>query len=133
MKKLVFLLAAVALLSACHKDIKGKWEDNIHLAVNNAVFNPNGDSLIIATGGGWWWIDGVQFDDSAYCAQKYDNFNPEADTFTISEKHFTVQKRGRHMFFAKLDKNTSGKERILNISLEAGDYFDGVTIRQPAK
>jgi hypothetical protein len=135
MKKLVFLLAAVALLSACHKDkdILGKWDDNIHLAIKSAVFSPNGDSLIIATGGSWWWIDGVQFNDSTYCAQKYDNLNPEADTSTISEKHFTVQRRGHRMLFAKLDKNTTGKERTLIISLEAGDYFDCVTIKQPAK
>ena len=133
MKKLFFLFVAVVLLSSCHKDIKGVWKDNINLSVKNVVFGPQADSVTITTGGSWWWIDGITFNDSSYCTQLDKNYNPEMDRYTFKQADYVVEKRDKQTLFAKLDKNTTGKDRTLIISLQAGDYFDCVTIKQSAK
>ncbi len=133
MKKLLVFIALAALFSACQKTPDGKWEDNIKLSVKNVQFGPGADSVTITTQGDWWWIDGITFDDSTYCTQADKNYNPETEHYTFARDGYVVEKRDKHTLFVKLGKNTTGKERTLCVSLEAGDYFDGVTVKQTAK
>jgi len=96
-------------------------------------FGPGADSVTITTQGDWWWIDGITFDDSTYCTQSDKNYNPETEYYTFARDGYVVEKRDKHTLFVKLGKNTTGKERILSVLLEAGDYFDGVTVKQAAR
>ncbi len=133
MKKLLVLLAWMALFSACHKTPDGKWEDIIKLSVKNVQFGSDADSVIVTAQGDWWWIDGITFNDSTFCTQADENYKPETEHYTFARNGYVVEKRDKHTLFVKLDKNSTGKERTLSVSLEAGDYFDGVTVKQAAK
>jgi hypothetical protein len=41
-----------------------------------------------------------------------------------------IERRDKNTLFIKLEANNTEKERVMNITLEAGDYFDYVTIKQ---
>lgn len=41
-----------------------------------------------------------------------------------------VERRDKNTLFMKLNDNNTAKERVMTITLEAGDYFDYVTIKQ---
>jgi hypothetical protein len=134
MNKLILLLLSIILISSCNKEEPiGKWDDIIKLSTKNVEFGVKPDSVIITTEGDWWWIDGISLDDSTYSYYNNENVNLESDSYIITETNFVVERRDKHTLFIKLDENITGKERVMIIGLEAGDYFDSVTIKQSAK
>ena len=134
MNKFILLLLGIVLISSCNKEEPiGKWEDNIKLSTKNVELGVNLDSVIITTEGDWWWIDGIYLADSTYSYYNNENINLESDSYTITENNFVVERRDKHTLFIKLDKNVTGKERVMKIGLQAGDYFDSVTIKQSEK
>jgi len=134
MNKVILLFISIILISSCSKEEPiGKWDDNIKLSIKYIEFGANPDSVIITTEGDWWWIDGISLDDISYSYYDDENVNLESDSYIISENNFVVERRDKNTLFIKLNENTSGKERVMIIGLEAGDYFDSVTIKQSAK
>ena len=134
MNKLILFLLGIILISSCNKEEPiGKWEDNIKLSTKNVAFEVKSDSVIITTEGDWWWIDGISLNDSTYSYYNNENVNLESDSYIITETNFVVERRDKHTLFIKLDENLTGKERVMIIGLEAGDYFDNVKIKQSAK
>ena len=90
------------------------------------------DSVIVTTEGDWWWIDGILFEDSTYSYYHREDINLESDSYSIKEDCFIVERRDKNTLFVKLNENKTGNGRIMNISLEAGNYFDYVNIKQAA-
>lgn len=133
MNKAVILLLSIFLISSCtNKDPLGQWDDNILLSTKSVEFGAGADSTIITTGGDWWWIDGISFNDSTYQYYGSEEVDLESDSYTIAEEGFVVERRDKNTLFIKLDKNETGEERSMGISLEAGDYFDYVNVTQAA-
>jgi hypothetical protein len=131
-KTTALMFSLFFMLSCSDKeDPIGKWDDIIKLSTKSAEFISKADSVTITTGGDWWWINGISFEDSSYCAFRED-INLEADAYSIKEACFTVERRNKNTLFVKLNENNTGKERAMCITLEAGDYFDYVTIKQLA-
>ncbi|MCF6242053.1 MAG: hypothetical protein L3J74_11990 [Bacteroidales bacterium] len=134
MKKIFLLFLSFILIYSCNKEeYIGMWDDIIKLSVKNVEFGANTDSVLIKTEGDWWWIYGISFEDSTYSYNHDEDINLESNNYIIIEDNFVVERRDKNTLFIKLDKNTSGKERIMTVGLEAGDYFDSVTIKQSAK
>ncbi len=133
-KKALYTIASLALLSSCSDtDEKqlGIWDDNIKLSTKNVTLSASLDSVTITTGGSWWWIDAIEFEDSVY--SYYDRPDVvDATTYKITEEGFIVERRDAHTLFVKMKENTSESDRSLLIYLEAGDYFDQLTIQQSA-
>lgn len=125
MKKYIIIVIAGVLLNAC-----GKWSDNIHLSVKDVTFGSEADSIIITTKGTSWWIDNISIDDTSYIYYNNDSINLLGDSYIVKGDCFIVEKRNRTTIFVKLDTNTTGNERYMTISFEAGDYFDYVHIKQ---
>jgi len=128
---IIGLLAATAALGSCTetKD-EGDWDDNIQLSQKTAQFKAVGDSVIITTKGDWWWVDGV-----TVVGQKYYIFpdvDIEADSYVMADDGFIVERRNKTTLVIKLDANSLNTERVVRVGLEAGDYFDSVTIIQNA-
>jgi len=131
MKKSLILslitLIIVLLLSHCIRR-DGDWDDIIQLSTKAAEFNAIGDSVIIKTNGNWWWINGISLDDSVRLDFK--DVNVLSDQYKIDSDSYVVERRDPNTLFIKLDANPKKTLRILKIFLEAGDYFDAVTITQ---
>lgn len=134
MKKLMILVMGVFILTSCSEkeDPIGKWDDNIKLSIKSVDFTAKSDSVTITTEGDWWWIDGILFEGSTYSYYNQDDINLESDSYSIKEEHFVVERRNKNTLFVKLNENHTGMEREMNISLQAGNYFDKVIIVQSA-
>jgi len=128
MKKIITIfLLGIVFLSSC-----GKWNDKIKLSEKNVEFSSGEDSVKITTKGTTWWIDNVSLNDTIY--RYYDNENVDllADSYIIKESSFIIEKLNNKTLFIKLNRNSTGRERVLKITLQAGDYFDYINIRQLA-
>lgn len=135
MKKVMVLAMSFFILISCsdNEDPIGKWDDIIKLSTKNVNLTAKTDSVTITTEGDWWWINGIAFEDSTYSYYNRDDINLESDYYSIKEEHFVVERQDKNTLFVKIFENNTGTERQMNISLEAGNYFDYVTIIQSAQ
>ncbi len=137
MKTVIVLVISILFIFSCgEKDrpdrLDGDWDDNILLSTKNVTFKASMDSVSITTGGDGWWIDAISLDTVVYTYYNREDIDFEADSYSIQENDFLVERRNKKTLFIKLNANTTGKERIMNVSLQAGDYFDSVTVIQAA-
>jgi len=132
MKNIMILFFGLFILSSCSDKevIDGKWDDNIKLSTKSVELTSKLDSVTITTEGDWWWIDAVSFEDSTYSYYGREDINLESDSYSIIEEQFLIERRDKNTLFIKIDENNTGNERVMNITFEAGDYFDYVTIKQ---
>jgi len=128
MNKVILLFASIILMTSCNEPI-GKWNDIIKLSAKNIEFEAKADSVIITTEGDWWWITKISLADSIY----KESINTAADFYIITENSFVIERRDKNTLSIKLNENTTGKKRTMVIGLEAGDYFDSITINQSEK
>ncbi len=80
------------------------------------------------TKGSWWWIVEISLDDSTKL--DFEGINILSDQYNIASNGYVVERRDSNTLFVSLEANPKKTLRILKIFLEAGDYFDGVTISQ---
>lgn len=134
MHKIFVIVLSVFLIISCadKKDPIGIWDDNIKLSKKSVDFSAETDSVTITTEGDWWWVNGIAFEDSIYHYSGREDIDIEADSYSIKEDCFGVERRNKNTLFVKIDKNRTGYERMMNISLQAGNYFDDVYINQAA-
>lgn len=135
MTKALALVLGIFMVIACSEkeDPIGKWDDNIKLSTKNVDFKVETDSIIITTEGAGWWIDGISFEDSVFQYYNREDIHLESDSYLITEDDFLVERRNKNTLFIKLEENNTGQIRVLKITLQAGNYFDGVTVKQAAK
>jgi len=119
------LLIVTAILFSCSKK-DGDWDDNIKLSQKEAKLTSENDSIVITTEGEGWWINDVRLNGNSDF-QVIENSNGQ---FLIDENEFKVDRRSSKELYIEMSNNTSGSERILIISLQNGDYFDGIKITQ---
>jgi hypothetical protein len=135
MNKSIIIVLSAFLIVACSKSKDepiGKWDDIIKLSTKNVEFSANADSVKITTKGDWWWINAIGMGDKIYTLYNREDINLESNSYVIKEDCFVVAKIDKNTIFVKMSKNETGNERILKISLEAGDYFDGLSVKQAA-
>lgn len=113
---------------SCSDSSDGDWDDNIKLSQKELRFDSLENLAVITTEGDSWWISGIFFKDG----QTFDlrNVDTTANNFTITESAFTLERKNGKELSIKLYENTTGSERILTVGLQAGNYFDGITIIQ---
>ena len=123
----------VFVFSSCTRIIErrpGDWDDNIHLSVKVAEFDASGDSITIKTEGSWWWITGISVDNKNYIMK---DVYLQAESYSLKQDCFDVKRLDKNTLFIKVEANPKNVKRIISIGLEAGDYFDYVTITQRSK
>ena len=128
MKKVIQiqLFLTVILLLSC-----GRWSDNIKLSTKSAEFSCLGDSIVVTTKGTSWWLSEIKINGTAF--YDFQGIDVLSDNYLIKHDFVTFQRRDRNTMFIKLDPNPLSVNRIVTIELEAGDYFDRVTITQKRK
>ena len=124
------LIVLINISYSCTK-AEGDWEDNIKLSTKKVEFSALGDSVIVTTGGSWWWINNISVNGNYFHAAS--DSICDLDSYLIAHDCFIVERRDKHTLFVKVDENPLNEKRIILVELEAGDYFDSVTITQKAK
>ncbi len=127
-KQLVIsILVLPVFFSNCSKE-EGKWDDNIHLSARTAEFSASGDSVTIKTKGSWWWISDISVDDTWYFG--FTGIDLQSDSYKIKQDCFVVERQDKNTLFIKVNANPKNAKRVITVGLEAGDYFDRVTVTQ---
>jgi len=123
------MIISIIIFNSCME--KGNWDDNIHLSTKTAEFSASGDSVTIKTGGNWWWITQISVDSTWY--YDFRDVDLQSDSYTIKQSCFVVERRDKNSLFIKVEANPNNVKRIITVGLEAGDYFDRVTVTQKSK
>ncbi|MCU4157465.1 hypothetical protein J1N10_15920 [Carboxylicivirga sp. A043] len=136
MKKLSIVLLASLLFLSCQSDeeqLIGIWDDNIHLSTKSVELGAQASSATITTKGEWWWIDAIKINEQIYQYYNSEEVNMEKGSYKIVEEAFTFERKNNTTMIISLPENTSGKTIKMDITLEAGNYFDYVSITQVAQ
>ncbi len=134
MNRVILFLLSIVLINSCNKEKPiGKWDDIIKLSTKNVEFEAKADSVLITTEGDWWWVDAIKLNDSIYQYYNNEDINLESESYTIIEDDFIVERQDKKTLFIKLDENLTGRERMMLIGLQAGNYYDSVKIKQKAQ
>lgn len=131
MNKNIIIALIILLNLSCSDRKDGDWDDNIKLSQKELQFDSLENSAVITTEKDSWWISEIFFKDGQIF--DLDNVDTTANNFTITESKFTLERKNGKEITIKLLENTTGSERILTIGLQAGNYFDGITITQSAE
>jgi hypothetical protein len=130
-KNFGFWVFVVLLLVSCTtKDKEGDWDDNIKLSGRTFEIGASADSVIVTTGGSSWWINNVSVNGDSYYALSSDF---SVSGYKIQHDCYIVERRNKNTLFVKVAENTGAVKRTIVVGLQAGDYFDSVTIIQKPK
>ena len=140
MKKLLFFLLPLLLLTACSHD-DDEWETMEWEYSTTLVKDSNGDEYIPVTrdGGDYTltcknysscWL--VNIDERN--GNKHVNYYPSYtdtldDVHNISSPWMTARAESNYLK-VHIDANNSGKERTATVGVTAGDIFDEIQFRQ---
>ncbi|MGM9479240.1 hypothetical protein ACS5PU_22655 [Pedobacter sp. GSP4] len=127
-KNIFYLLLAVLLVISCKKDPEiGKWSDNIKLSQKTASFNSSNTSLVITSETTGWWLNGITYNQKSI---DLTNVEKTAQNFVVTAPDFQVERKGGNKIVITMNQNTTNADRLLSVSLQHGNYFDGIEIRQ---
>ncbi|MFI3317405.1 MAG: BACON domain-containing carbohydrate-binding protein [Rikenellaceae bacterium] len=159
MKRLLFMLLALCL-SSCDQIITqedGDWDDIIKLSTRTLTLDATASSSHITTEGTWWWIlENIRIDDeifmlysiedeyipdpapSNYIAATFgdptvNSWSNEYQIIGFAHDWFTITRLSAQELKIDVEENTTGEQRELRIYLEAGNYFDYITVLQASE
>jgi len=125
----LLILNILILFSSCsRKEKDGDWDDNIKLSTKTDLFEATTDSVLITTKGDTWWVSYISVDNAYFYG--FEGANQLSESYIIKQDCFVVERRDKNTLFIKLKENDTNNNRIVTIGLQAGDYFDSVTITQ---
>lgn len=125
---ITLLIVSFITIYSCSEKKLGDWDDKIKLSTKAFEFSFLSDSVTIKTGGSGWWVSDVSVNSDWFYG--FEVINLEADSYTIQQDCFVVERRDKNTLFIKVDENPLKVQRIITVGLQAGDYFDRVTITQ---
>ncbi|MDV7139882.1 hypothetical protein R3X28_13390 [Maribacter sp. TH_r10] len=129
LKIIGFLLVLTSTISCSESDQPiGKWDDNIKLSQKKVQLSVDNDSIVITTEGSWWWIDGIYLNDTSSFDRN--EIDTTAENFVIDETVYRIERKNATEIYIEMTKNETGIERKLMIALQAGNYFDSITVSQ---
>ncbi|RKS98435.1 hypothetical protein [Flavobacterium sp. 123] len=135
MKKIIIygILALIGFfMNSCTKseneEIIGKWDDNIKLSQKTATLNSSENYITITTESTFWWLGGISLNNKNI---ELTDVEKLSKNFVITNSDFQVERKedGKKIIIT-LNQNNTNSERILVVSMQNGDYFDGVRIIQ---
>ena len=122
-----FLFIGISIIS-CKKNVDGKWDDNIKLSAKDIHFDSFQHSKTITTKSTNWWLNGISLNGNIV---DLTNINKLSKNFIVTHSEFKVERQedGKKIIISMSQNNTSS-DRTLIISLQNGDYFDGIKVTQ---
>ena len=125
---LVYVFSIITFIS-CSNNQDGKWDDNIKLSTKKVTFNSNENTAIVTTGRTNWWLEGITLNGTYLDLQQIDG---TSQNFIVTHSDFTIERINGNAIKITMNENTTNAERILIISLQNGNYFDGIKVTQEA-
>ena len=129
MKNILYtVLLTFVFFASCKKGTDGHWDDNIKLSTKAVAFNSSLSSATITTESTSWWLNQISFNGNNVDLGDLDKVSKN---FIVTEPDFTVErKEDGKKIVVTMNPNTSNAERTLLISMQSGDYFDGINVKQ---
>jgi hypothetical protein len=128
---ILFGMFSVLFVACSSDDIKnyplGPSGDEIKLSKKEASFTAESSTITITTEYKGWWVNGFSLDKVRI---DKGTVNLLAENFIFKNDVFEVEKKNGNTLIITMSKNTTGTERILNIGLQSGNYFDNINITQ---
>lgn len=128
---ILFGMFSVLFVSCSSDDIKdyplGPSGDEIKLSKKEASFTSEANTITITAEYKTWWVNGFAIDKV-----RIDKGNVDllAENFIFKNDDFEVEKKNGNTLIIKMNKNTTNKDRLLTIGLQAGNYFESINITQ---
>ena len=119
MRQTYYFLSFVLLLFvfiSCSNDVVGKGTDTIGLETIELRTRKGDD----------WWLTEISTKDTIY---RTHSLNVQV----IEGGGLYVEKTGRKSIFIRIDSNLTGLERRFTTVIQAGNYYNTITIIQKAK
>jgi hypothetical protein len=120
------------LFVSCSSDevkeqVAGTSDDQIKLSKKEATFSAEPNTITITTGESGWRVNGFALDKV-----KVDTgtVNLLAESFVFKNDDFEVEKKNKNTLAITMHKNTTAKDRLLTIGLQAGNYVEDISITQ---
>ncbi|MEN2490096.1 hypothetical protein AAYQ05_19995 [Flavobacterium sp. B11] len=133
-KKLLMILFGIfsVLFVSCSSDeIKdyplGPSGDEIKLSKKEASFTAEANTVTITAEYKGWWVNSFALDKVRI---DKGTVNLSSENFIFKNDVFEVEKKNGNTLIITMSKNTTGAERVLNIGLQSGNYFDNINITQ---
>ena len=130
MRQTYYFLSFVLLLFvfiSCSNDVVGKGTDTIGLETKEVFFKSSKDSIELRTRkGDDWWLTEISTKDTIY---RTHSLNVQV----IEGGGLYVEKTGRKSIFIRIDSNLTGLERRFTTVIQAGNYYNTITIIQKAE
>lgn len=121
-----FLFLAVVVVSCAQDD--GIWDDNIQLSRKNITVDASLNTIEISAKSTNWWLNEISFNGNLEDLSSIDKFSKN---FVYATSEFEVErKEDGKKIVVKMNQNTTNVDRTLQIGLQNGNYFDGITITQ---
>jgi len=133
-KKVLMILLGMfsVLFVSCSSDevkeqVAGTSDDQIKLSKKEATFSAEPNTITITTGESGWRVNGFALDKV-----KVDTgtVNLLAESFVFKNDDFEVEKKNKNTLVITMHKNTTAKDRLLTIGLQAGNYVEDISITQ---
>jgi hypothetical protein len=133
-KKVLMILLGMfsVLFVSCSSDevkeqVVGTSDDQIKLSKKEATFSAEPNTITITTGESGWRVNGFALDKV-----KVDTgtVNLLAESFVFKNDDFEVEKKNKNTLVITMHKNTTAKDRLLTIGLQAGNYVEDISITQ---
>lgn len=155
MKRLLYIaLFCMPFIISCKSDLKeGKWGDIIKFNTKEASFGVDGGTKIITSKGDWWWIlpsisvgkDYISLENNPDIeiemgkAKGWDNPNviydegADMEIKKITGEWYTITKDTYKSLIIETKPNETALPRSFVLHIEAGNYFDYITVSQSSK
>lgn len=134
MKKIliyIFISLTGIFLNSCKKNnMDGDWSDNIKLSQKSVQFNSTTNSITITTETTNWWLNRIALNGSDL---DLENIKIHNKNFEITNPEFQINRKDGNKIIISVPENNSNNERTIIISLQNGNYYDGIIVNQSKK
>lgn len=122
----LFLILALSFIS-CFDEKEGNWNDNIKLSKKEVIVSKDKNSIKITTEGKWWWIYEMKLNGESI---DFDNEITSLKDFVIEKDIFRIERKNAQEIDIDINENKTNKKRVLEIGIQAGNYFDRIKLTQ---
>jgi len=127
MKKIIIITVAFITVLACSKSKDGDWNDIIKLSQKEVLFSSEQNRIQLLTKGDSWWINEISLDGELVNLEDIDTTR---QSFIIEGTDFSVERKNAKEIHISLKENKTGIKRIVLIGLQAGNYFEVISVTQ---
>ena len=113
---------------SCSDEQDGKWDDNIKLSTKTITMPASQSSFTVNTQSTNYWLSGISLDGNIADLSHIDHLSKN---WVVETTEYEIERKedGKKITIT-MNANTSGADRVLIISFQSGNYFDGIRVTQ---